>query len=904
MAFFLRFKPQLRRTRPELVLRIEEMAIRAVEEAGGSISAKSGLLQAFFNENSPAFWLDMLLLIEKLIQAVNDTSGELYGYSLLFGADLPENPDGFCCFLSGERSGGGVFLDKTAAAALRPYIALEEQMEWSAEEGATAFFRVKEIKIFVQTAMAGLPLRETSVNYSEAGQRQAILVFGRSYDGKRDELYRRFAGFSGNGADGEFPPLFIRFGRGGLNALTDAWADWMPIKDEMANCREFLFRQRLKPVPSPFAAQVCRRFFALLLDLYVGHANNAGVRPVVILENIHTAETTAAAIAIETLQDRKDFLLLGTCTDSINASDLQQWRTLFPRVLRSHSDISSRPPLPDISCDLWEIGYILSLLGRFFPPDFIPRLLQEAGKNPAVIARAISLLHALRIIDTPLDPLPWHGDFTRNAEAALGEKAKGLRELAGGIVLAWVKRRKISPCIRLLESLAELGCAREIDDSLILQALYCELSWGDRAALENACDGNALETIAGKDRAGALGYIFKTLISIHFGSAADIRGAFSSPPHACPASPLLEAQAHFNRSLYFFGIRDNDSALDAVKEAVQLCKGQGSPCMSHYYRIFALASLSQKRIGEAIDYLGFALENAAQCGGGYETGMAAYYAASVQLLHGNLTRARALAEKARRHFQKAGSPEWADRSCFLEGRIAFEAGYYRQAADIFDGIRSSGDGGSFAAKNAVLEAWAYRARLGSQNPAAAKPQAGGRDADIFVLEASYLAGDHSALAELSANGGNLPMDANAADGENFLFTEQPDWRSGFAQCELLYFSQAGLWERAAAAYRLLARSSFSPSGSEDDLRAMQKLLQNGEFPEIDPGDIFYHYAWCRLLEQTNASRVDVSTAVSVAYKRLQSRASRIDDSDTRRQYLTQPHWNKAISQAASEFNLV
>ena len=919
MAFFLRFKPQLRHTRPELILRLEDTAMRTVEEAGGKINSGRGLLAAVFNENTPAFWLDMLLLIEKLTQAANEAAGELYGYSLLLGEDLTDNPEALCCSLAGQRSGGGVFLDKAAAQAMRPYLALEEQGEWSLTKNrAKSFCRLKEIKIFVQTATAGLPLRETSVSYIDSEQRQAILVYGRSFEGKRDELYRRFAGFNAAEGDDEFPPLFIRFGKGGLNAITDSWAAWMratkvasaeaaPIpaapvsaEDEIAGCWEFLFRQRLKPEPSPFAVGTCRRFFELLLDMYRELANNAGVRPVVILENIHAAQAIAADIVIETLKDHHGFLLLGTCTTETDAAELQKWKPLFPRVLKTQGDPSSRPLLPDISVDLWEAGYFMSLLGRFFPPDVIPQLMQDAGKSPAVISRAISLLHALRIIDTPLDPQPWHADFVRNAEAALGEKANSLRRLVSSTLLSWIKRKKISPCIHLLEALAELGSSSEIDDNLILQSLYCELSWGDRTALEKVSGSGTLERIAGTARAPALAYIIQTFLAIHYGGESGIQASFADAPPDCPAFPLLQAQILLNRSVYFLSQHKNDSALEAVKEATQLCQGKKSPCLAHCYRIFALATLSQKRIGETIDYLGFALENAAQYGSGYDIGISAYYASSVQLLHGNLTRAGALAEKATRHFLKAGSPEWADRSRFLEGRVLFETGHYRQAISIFEDISGKGGGESSPEKSSLLAAWIFRAALGGEDPPPAPPQ-GSLDADLFALEAMYLDDDQSRAAQQFSG-------FSAIDGggiaESFVYTEQPDWRSGFAQCEWLFFSQASIRERMTTAFHSLIHSRLFPPDGADDLRAIQLVLRSGEFPEIDPCDIFYHFALCRVLEQCDADRVDISTAVSVAYKRLQSRAVRTDDPETRRQYINLPRWNKALARAAAEFNLV
>jgi hypothetical protein len=140
--------------------------------------------------------------------------------------------------------------------------------------------------------------------------------------------------------------------------------------------------------------------------------------------------------------------------------------------------------------------------------------------------------------------------------------------------------------------------------------------------------------------------------------------------------------------------------------------------------------------------------------------------------------------------------------------------------------------------------------------------------------------------------------------DNFLYIEQPDWRSGFAQCELLYFSWDDLKDRMLSTYNSLAQSCLSPVKAEEAMNTMQRILRGGQFSEIDPYDVFCHYAWYRVLKQTNSSQVNISTAVSVAFKRLQSRAGRIDDMEIRRQYLTQPRWNRALDQAAREFKLI
>ncbi|MCL2128047.1 MAG: hypothetical protein FWH38_07325, partial [Treponema sp.] len=736
IIFFLRFKQQLQRTRPELIPRLEDQAAKAVEDAGGKITGERGSIRAVFDGNSIGFWLDILLLIEALVQIVEEAAADLYGYSLLVGKELPEMSEPLCRYLAGGPGNGGVFLDQTAAEALRPYITVESREEGALGGGkhrAGSFLRLNEIKIFVPMARAGLPLRETIAWSHDWEQYPALLISGQYFEGKRDDLYMRAAGASGSGGGKEFFPLFIRFGCGGLNALTDSWAAWMRESKadsggELNAAWEFLFRQRLISEPTPFAVSTARRFFTLALSRYRELADKAGVRPIVILENLDAAEEPAAGIAIEALRERRDFLLLGLFTGEIGSEDLKKWRQIFPRLLKTGSRDSSRYQLQDLPPDLWEIGYACSVLGRFFPADLLPGLFRAAGKSGVMISRAFSLLHALKVLDTLLDPRPWNANFCGRAEAALGERKDKILAHVRGSLLEWVGQKKISPCLRLLEILAEYGGAAEIDDGLIIRCLHSELAAGDRAVLEQALAGNALEFIAGKARVPALRYIMESLLALHSGDVKNIRAVFAVPPPDCSAFPALKAQALLNQSLGHLSQRDYNAAVEKVKEATLISQENEGECLALSYRLLALASLSRRRIGETIDYMGFALENAAKSGGPQDAGMAAYYAASVHLLYGNLSRSQALAEKANRHFLEAGSPDWADRSRFLEGRIVFETGSYQQAGNIFEDILIKSPEGNSEEKNCLLEAWTYRSRVYYENRLCQKPRGGGCDA--------------------------------------------------------------------------------------------------------------------------------------------------------------------------------
>ena len=905
MVFFLRFRAQLSRTQTELVPRLEHSVIRAVVKAGGKITRERPLIRASFNEDSLGFWLDMLILFETLTQVIDADAAGLYGYALLLGADLPETPETLCRFLTGRGLAGGVFLDKAAKEGLLPYSAVASPGEWlagqSSKYGAEYLFRLQELKIFVPTAKSAFPLLDNIARAIGQKTSRRAMIIGRAFEGRRDILYRYCAKLAGN-----FPPLYIRFGSGPLNAFTDAWpARLRSLTDtkaeELDEIGDFLFRERLRTELSPFMMRQAQVFVQLLLRFYIDTARRNNAMPVIVLENIHLAEKHAAELfiaAFNTVQDERDLVMLGVSSGEISSAHLRKWKTVFPRLIKHKAENDCPPHQPELPLELWEIAYALSLLGRYFPPDIFPRLFEEEGKSLAMVSRALSLLSTMGAIDTLLDARPWMKHFSSQAESVLGEKKERVQALTRNRLLNWVEQRNINPCFRMLLILAKMGGKESIDDRLVLKSIVADLVNGTVADIERACDSGALENLVGQERAAAVCYIFTTMKAFLSGNAKTIRAAFAPPPPDCAAFPVLKGQILVNLSVRHVGLRDNDSAMETVKEAILLSQSKNHPCLAQSYRLFSLVSLSRQRIGETIDYLGFAMDSAEKTGNFHELGVSAYYAAAVQFLYGNVSRALILARNGRKQALASGCPEWADRSRFLEGRLAFETGCYQKALELFENLRKNPSGEQFPEKDGLLAAWAYRSNVHFQNPLTPKPANGGHDADLFEVEAAYLGGDYRRAVELAS------VLVNPHIEENFFYTEQPDWRSGFAQCEMLYSSRGEVWERMLCVYHSLALCRLSATGGEEAMHNMQRIIRNEHPSEMDPWDAFYFYAWYRILEQTGASQVDMNTAVSMAFKRLQRRASRIEDSETRRQFLFQPRWNNALGLAAKEFKLI
>jgi len=105
-------------------------------------------------------------------------------------------------------------------------------------------------------------------------------------------------------------------------------------------------------------------------------------------------------------------------------------------------------------------------------------------------------------------------------------------------------------------------------------------------------------------------------------------------------------------------------------------------------------------------------------------------------------------------------------------------------------------------------------------------------------------------------------------------------------------------------WRSLALCGTKTKLNDESVKAMQKIIHNERSGEFDPNAPFYFFANYRILHKSNALEVDRNTAISIAFKRLQSRASKIDNIDTRRFFLSNQYWNKILYNTAKEYKLI
>jgi tetratricopeptide (TPR) repeat protein len=558
------------------------------------------------------------------------------------------------------------------------------------------------------------------------------------------------------------------------------------------------------------------------------------------------------------------------------------------------------PVFPEMPPDLWEFSYAVYLLGMFFPGILIPRLLEEEGKNPLMLSQVFSILSRLGVFDYAENPVPRGRDFLLRAEAVLGERKNGIQALVRRRLLSWVNAGRLRPCFNLLRILVKLG--EEGGDELILKTVCEDISNGTYEDIERTIAEGNFDHVIGAARSPVLLYIFNTLKALNYGNEDDINAAFQIPAPEETGPPYYNLQILLNLTGYYLGINDIKSALETVKRAMLLSQ-EKQENSSRAYRLFSLVNLVKKQTGEAMEYISFSIENAEKTEQADELAVAAYYAAGIQYLYGNISKAQRLARQSEEAASACGQGRWADRALFLRGKLFFETGRYQDALDIFRFLERYPSGLSSGEKEHVLSAWIFRASvyLGQAGPG--KPPAAVSEGDfsLFEIEAAYFAGDYQRTLDLAGKfSSGLP-------GMDFLYTEQPDWRSGFAQCETLVVPLGELRHHIISTYQSLALGQMGaafPEGGKNAVQHMRRLTRNEILPDMDPQEVFYFYALYRVLQDAEANQIDMNTAVSMAVKRLQRRASRIDDPETKRNFLNLNHWNRALGLVAKEYKLI
>ncbi|MDR0409655.1 MAG: hypothetical protein LBH18_04575, partial [Spirochaetaceae bacterium] len=575
------------------------------------------------------------------------------------------------------------------------------------------------------------------------------------------------------------------------------------------------------------------------------------------------------------------------------------WKPMFSVVINCFN--AENPPVfrqETLSQSLWEVAYACEMMGRYFPAFMFSDLFSEEGKNPASIERSLDMLLECGVIRSLQDPEVEIVGFIRGVEELLGKRASYIRGMVIRSLISWSASGKLKPCFSLLEAIHELG--GDVSPLLALEAVRQDIINDTYHTIERVITKNYFKTVCGESRAPALYYIYKTLKSLIYGNEDEIISTFSGMDIPETEIPNYKAQILTINAFYKIGMRGPSTAMNEIKESLIICQSHHDKYgIAQVYRLFAFVNLLKNELSVAIDYLSFAIEDTRRGGNYSELALVTFYAARCHFIFGNISEAVRLIKQSEDAANISGMEDWAMRARFFLGRLRFESGCYQDALDIFSDIHAHYSSDPDSAQSRVTGAWMFRSEIYLRGASHDEKQ--NRltdDGQIFEIEAAYLSGNYEKAVGLSDR--LLPL----VTDDGFLFLEQPDWSSGFAQCELLQISKKEFRVRMISVWRALSLSMLGEKYSEEVINIMQKVIRDKSLRDADPNAPFYFFANYKILRQANSEEVDRNTAISIAFKRLQRRSSRIDDIETRRNFLSKHYWNKALFSTAKEHKLI
>jgi tetratricopeptide (TPR) repeat protein len=912
---------------------LEKAITEQAEASGAKVRHERRFIVASFDEDLTALALNLLLLIEKIQNILAMVASDIYGWKTIIfrenmGSTAVPSSD-FFNFSSINIEGGtgeenimdGIWCHTSLCGELEQFIQFGEPLRFDSKASAIYaedFVPIQSIKP-VKKLDCGFPLRKKIIPLLEGKKFENCLIAAPAFSGKSESV--EFYAVQGSekpepGFQNDFPPLIIRFGEesAGLACFPASLSVELknllsvhvsaPEMDHLLSFCKIINRQFLCRQISSYLFENAQVFFNTLLCHYFKIAAGLKKRPLILVENIQSAMPQAAKIffsAFNAVDGKNAATVLGT---SITKEIPIEWRHLFKHIftIQSSDAIPQSPvPVPELPKALWEIAYMVCLLRKYFPYNELEILFYEEGRNEIFLERAFSMLEEYGITCSKADPKIIFPGFENTAAGILGNRAIFIQNIISRRLCAWVSDGRLKITFDLILALDELG--KDIDDRLLLNSIINDVSNGTFFLLKKNIKTGMFDRICGKERAASLRFIFETLKVLIFGNEKDVKNVFASIEGKWKGQktqiPLYQAEECFITALYRLGINDKIAALEAAKKSVMLSQDDPkSASLSRVYRIMALVNLSNGRLSDMMDYITFASDNAIKNSDHDEMTLSGYYASGVQYLFGNISKASRFINLSKKSASVSGRMEWLARSTFFEGRIMFETGNYAKALSIFEVLLKEMNEKAETKAYQTISAWIYRCKIYLNAVPSGDIARHNIDFLLFEIEACYFAGDYkTAISKAALFMEHIP-------GPAFQFVEQPDWSSGFSGIEFILFDKKDFLVRFATAYRCLSICLADKTNAAEAIHDMEYLMRNERFNGSDPNNPFLFYAYFQMLEEVGAPEVDKNTAISMAFKCLQSRASRIDDLDIKRNFLNLPFWNRSLYQRAKDYKLI
>jgi len=273
---------------------------------------------------------------------------------------------------------------------------------------------------------------------------------------------------------------------------------------------------------------------------------------------------------------------------------------------------------------------------------------------------------------------------------------------------------------------------------------------------------------------------------------------------------------------------------------------------------------------------------------------------------GNLSRAEVETRTSLQISRSLKRREWELFLQFLAARISFELGFYERAQQEFQQALALETLYEQPPARPILHRWLARSFAYGGKLETAEGILGQLEDHwekfFFLSECSFFMSNYGRALEHCDRAITLEQGSL----QEVFPGERVGWVDGFRDVEGRCFE---LLRENALVRRIL--QSFQAylwgleGSSERGIEQLQMITRGGRIPPSDPYQSLYTYFYACTLPEVRKTELDDSlTVLSKSLKLLQQRASRIDDSSERWQYLSNNYWNSLLFAEAKKKKMI
>ncbi|HPQ00678.1 MAG TPA: hypothetical protein PLK03_07380 [Termitinemataceae bacterium] len=880
MFFSFRYYSQLFRIKPTMVQEVYGLLKGFTQQGKGVVGREGKFFCSHIDDTQFGVYLELTTCIEQLKILLDSYKNQHFGYTLILSSQesIVDNNALLSKLIHSYPYQGSIWCNPEIKEHLSYFFEIEEN------EYEGKFFFLKERKKQIEKNIISLlPAEEESFQkFFQKPEKCTIFI-------NQNSIFLSYlvSTFIQKQKENSAHCIRVPFGitSGGIGRLYLSLEQY--LQEEEKKKLSYLMPQLYRSFVSKALLERSTELFYQVFQRLTETIEIKQEELYLFLENIHLASPQIFPFLvslIEKLQHHPRVHIIGTSTTKHNLLFLQP---LNPQGITIQKNIWIEKDRTILSSsDIVMYWYLVYVLKDFFPPSLCQDIIRKTTMlSEQTIENTLShlvqegLLFAKEVPYAPeelLMPL-----ILKDLEK---EQAK-LQTSLITILKNHISSGQILASGTLLRKLLhfQIPIPQDLLIQSIIQDLYDEIE-DELSFLKQ--EGHIDALLPEKDRY-ALEYIITTSTHLFSGNEHSIKSALSFPlPDQYPSS-WYESFAYTNRALLELAFYKKEEALLHIKHA--LLEGQRRLpdfLLSRIYRVFALVELQHEHIQEALEYISFSIETAKNSSLVPERFRTFFYAAVISFLYGNYSRALYYLTQSKMLAEEAYLSEWLKTCIFLEGRIYFETGKYRQAYHTFSQIEES-EG---------AELWMYRTKTYLHNQTSTG-QIQKNEKGFFQIEAAFFKGLYDEIQEATE------ILEGTFQKESFLYTEQPDREQSFAHAEVLLAPRHHLMAKMTAGYSVLASYKTHQLDIKTAISRMEEILASCASEFDGPFEMINLSLYIELLKDSSPNLLDFDTALSKAFKRLQTRASRIDDYALREAYLYGSYWNSRLMEAAKERKL-